>query len=216
MVLPTPHALLFDWDGVFVSDEHHIYESLRDTFTHFNKIHPTKQEVIEKFALSTRDSFPYFFGSQSEEARRYFYQIHSKKSKSRLKTTEGSKDLLRLLQEKGIYTAVVSNKKGDVLREEAKYLGLSSYFSRIVGSMDAMRDKPFPDPVFIALEGSGYHPESHAIWFLGDRDVDMMCAYASGCIPVEIALSYSKIQDSCPYPPKLKVKCFQEIIKILK
>ncbi len=211
-----PKALLFDWDGVFVSDEHHIYESLRDTFTHFNKVHPTKQEVLEKFALSTRDSFPFYFGNQSEEARKYYYNLHSQKPMSRLKETEGSKDLLKFLQEKKIYTAVVSNKRGDILREEAEYLELSHFFACIIGSMDAPRDKPHPDPVFMALEGSGYHPNSHPIWFLGDRDIDMLCAQASRCVPVEVMLTYSKIQASCPYQPKLRITSFQDLIKILK
>lgn len=216
MISSLPHAILFDWDGVFVSDDDHIYESLAQTFQHFNVYLPSQEETMRTFGSSTRDAFPKYFKDYNEEARQYFYATHLQKPLDRLKITQDAEILLKILQEKKIYAAVVSNKRGDAVRAEAEHLAISSYFSRIVGSTDAPKDKPSTDPVFLALEGSGYHPGTHEVWFLGDREIDMICAYASGCTPIEVALSHSKIEDSSAYLPQLKIRSFQEIIKILK
>jgi phosphoglycolate phosphatase len=91
--------------------------------------------------------------------------------------------LISSLAGKGIWLGVVSNKQGDHLRQEAHHLGWDRYFGRIVGATDAPRDKPAPDPVNLALEGSGLAPGSD-VWFVGDTSIDMECARNSGCVPV--------------------------------
>ena len=66
--------------------------------------------------------------------------------------------MLDAAQDLGLYLGIVSNKTGPNLRQEVEYLGWSPRFRRIVGATDAARDKPAPDPVHLALDGSGIAP----------------------------------------------------------
>src|SRR3546814_5079479 len=91
-----------------------------------------------------------------------------------LKALEGATEILERLAALGIPTAVVSNKSGSYLRREAAHLGWDRYFHRIVGATDAPRDKPAPDPVYMALEGTGI-AAGPAVWFVGDSAVDLAC-----------------------------------------
>src|SRR3546814_15590471 len=77
----------------------------------------------------------------------------------------------------------ICNKSGSYLRREAAHLGWDRYFHRIVGATDAPRDKPAPDPVYMALEGTGI-AAGPDVWFVGDSAVDLACAHAAGCTAV--------------------------------
>ena len=83
----------------------------------------------------------------------------------------------------GCYVAVVSNKVGDNLRAELEHLGWERWISRAVGARDAQRDKPAPDPIFLALDGTGIAPDERYGWSATPRR-DLKCAHAAGCLPV--------------------------------
>src|SRR3546814_13015833 len=72
-----------------------------------------------------------------------------------------------------------SNKRGPVLRLEASRLGWDRYFGCLVGANDDERDKPAPEVVDFALSGSGI-AAGPAVWFVGDNDIDILCAHDSG------------------------------------
>ena len=61
------------------------------------------------------------------------------------------------------------------------------YFEKILGASDTKFDKPNRAPVDLILTAIniGTGPE---VWFVGDTDIDMECAYNSKCTPV--LLSY--------------------------
>src|SRR3546814_7612175 len=86
-----------------------------------------------------------------------------------LKALEGATEILERLAALGIPTAVVSNKSGSYLRREAAHLGWDRYFHRIVGATDAPRDKPAPDPVYMALEGTGI-AAGPDVWFVRSEE----------------------------------------------
>lgn len=84
-----------------------------------------------------------------------------------------------------VYRAVVSNKRGDLLRAEADQLGWTGYFTEIIGAGDAKADKPAPDPVDLALDGSGIS-RSMAVWYVGDGAIDVECARNAGLTAILI------------------------------
>lgn len=147
--------------------------------------HPvwTFQEFRERLGPSMRDSFPQFFGDRWEEARDVFHASFAATHLGMLRTLPGAEELLVALHDAGLYVGVVSNKTGQHLRREAEHLGWTRYFGRMVGAMDAERDKPAAEPVAMALAGSGIGVGEH-VWFIGDSLVDVETAYNSGCLPV--------------------------------
>ena len=109
-----------------------------------------------------------------------------------MRPIDGAQEMLEILSQLGIYMGVVSNKKGDFLRLEAEHLGWDRFFGAMVGALDADRDKPAADPVDLALGTSGI-ARGPRVWFAGDTDIDMECAYNAGCTPV-------LVRDPAPGP----------------
>ncbi len=184
MTLLRPRALLFDWDNTLVDTWGAIHHALTVTFEAMGEVPWTLDETRQRVRRSAREAFPDLFGGRAEEAAGIFYQAFESDHLETLEAREGAEALLRELAESGsYYLAVVSNKRGDLLRREAARLGWDGYFERLVGANDAARDKPAVDAVELALGDSGLAPGPR-VWFVGDTDIDMVCAANAGCLPV--------------------------------
>ncbi len=179
-----PRALLFDWDNTLVDTWGAIHHALTVTFEAMDQEPWTLEQTRQKVRRSARETFPVLFGARAEEASGIFYRAFENDHLETLEPHQGAEALLRGLAESGsYYLAVVSNKRGDLLRREAARLGWDGYFARLVGANDAARDKPAVDAVQMALGDSGLTPGPE-VWFVGDTDIDMVCATNAGCLPV--------------------------------
>lgn len=192
-----PRAVLFDWDNTLVDTWDIIRASMNAALEWGGQRPWTEDEARARIRQSLRDSFPGIFGDRWEGAREVFYGYFRAHHLEFLRPMDGAEDMLRALASAGAYLGVVSNKTGRYLRAESAALGWDRYFGRLVGSTDAPADKPACDPVHMALEPAGIAagPE---VWFVGDTDVDMQCALASGCVPVLLG---EGLGDLTRFPP---------------
>ncbi len=178
-----PAALLFDWDNTLADTWPAIHHALAVTFRAMDREPWTFEQTRARVRASARDSFPALFGSRAEEAMGIFFQTYDSDHLAELRERPGATDMLERLNAAGFYLAVVSNKRGDILRREADALNWTRLFRRLVGANDAERDKPAAAPVHLALGDSAIVPGPD-IWFVGDTDIDLVCAAISGCVPV--------------------------------
>jgi len=182
--MSLPRGLVFDWDNTLVDTWVQIRKALNHTQEAMGQVPWTAEETRARVRASARDTFPELFGDRADEATEVFYRTYGADHLEKLIERPGAGDAMRALAaQESLYLAVVSNKKGDLLRREAGHIGWSGYFSRLVGATDAARDKPAAEAVLLALSESGLRagPE---VWFVGDTDIDMTCAVAAGCTPV--------------------------------
>lgn len=210
-----PRAVVFDWDNTLVDTWPIIHDALNHTFRAFNKPEWSLAETHKRVRQSLRDSFPGLFGDEWERAGEVFYQRYEEIHATNLVVATGAAGLLDELSTRGVYLCVVSNKKGHYLRKEALFLGWDQYFGAIVGAMDAPRDKPAPDPVHMALEPGDIVPSSD-VWFVGDADIDMMCAHSAGCYPVLVRASPPIEIEFDAHPPGLHVTDCDTLCKLCK
>jgi len=183
VTLPAPRAVLFDWDNTLVNTWPIIHEALRRTFIAMGQTPWTLEETRQRVAKSMRDSFPELFGDRWEEAGKIYQDSYHELHISQLEALPGAEKLLQKFTEMGLWRAVVSNKKNYNLIAEVPELKWEKYFDALVGSGDAPTDKPFADPVLLALKGSGIEPGPD-VWFFGDSVVDLECAKNTGCTPI--------------------------------
>lgn len=183
--LTTPKAVLFDWDNTLVDTYHTIWVAMNKTLSHFGFPPLSLEDVYNDPGHSIRDFFPKFFGEQHKEACLIFNEAYKVATKNNLRTFAYVQHLLEMLHEQGIYIAAVSNKEGYHLRSEAKLLKIETFFQKMVGSQDTHADKPSPVPLLDALAPSQIEPGLH-VWFVGDSEVDVLCAQNAGCTPVLI------------------------------
>ena len=180
-----PRAILFDWDNTLVDSWPTILDALNVTLEAFGQAPWTMDEARLRVRQSMRDSFPKLFGDQWQQAGEVFYERYAAIHVKRLTPLAGAEEMLSALNEAGIHLSVVSNKKGDFLRQEAKHLGWDRYFGVLVGALDADNDKPAPEVVDLALAPSGIK-KGPDVWFAGDADIDLECAHNAGCLPILI------------------------------
>ena len=182
--LPAPRAILFDWDNTLVDSWVVIHHAMTATFEALGQRPWTLEECRRNVRKSARDSFPDLFGARAEEAAAVFYRTYEADHLAQLRALPGAGAMLDALAAAGdLLLGVVSNKRGHLLRLEAAELGWDRYFASLVGANDTARDKPAPEVVDFALAGSGILAGPQ-VWFVGDTDIDILCAYNSGCTPV--------------------------------
>ena len=185
--LPRPKALLFDWDSTLVDNWTAIHAAMNVTLCRFRQETWTVEQCKARVKTSLRDAFPRLFAGQSDLALQTYLDAYERIHLQHLAEMPAAGAMLDAAQEIGLYLGIVSNKTGPNLRQEVEHLGWTPRFSRIVGATDALRDKPAPDPVHLALGNSGVSPGPD-VWFIGDTDIDMLCARASGCTGILLNL----------------------------
>ena len=183
MPLPTPKAILFDWDNTLVDTWPVIHEAMVETFTAMDHTPWTLAETKERVSKSMRDAFPALFGDRWEVAGDIYQKSYKSKNLDKLHPLPGALEVLDRVKELGIFCGLVSNKKGPTLRQEVEYIGWNKYFETIVGSDDAAKDKPHPEPVHFAFKQSHIKPAGY-VWFVGDSNVDLEVALNTGCTAI--------------------------------
>lgn len=197
-----PRAVLFDWDNTLIDSWDAIRDAQNHVFEHFGMPTWTLEETRRRVRGSMRDVYPQMFGDRWREAGEVFYARFEARHLEMVRPLPGAADLLATLHADGVYLGVVSNKKGDYLRMEARHLGWDRHFGRVVGAFDAERDKPSVDPVDLALAGSGIGRGEH-VWFVGDADIDLECAHKAGCVAVLVHPQAPGPDEYAEHPPHL-------------
>lgn len=213
--LGLPRAILFDWDNTLVDNWSVIRTALNAALTAMGHPPWTLEETRARVRASLRDSFPAMFGDRWREAEKIFYERFAATHLEELQEMAGAGAMLASLAAKGIALGVVSNKRGAFLRAEAERLGWAGHFGRLVGAGDAPRDKPAPDPVRLALDGTGVEP-GPAVWFVGDTDIDLACAAGSGCVPVLLRAEPPAPGEFPHHPPALHLRTCPELTEIIE
>ena len=216
MSIVRPRALIFDWDNTLVDTWATIHAALNTTLTAMGHIPWTLAETRTRVRASARDSFPALFGDRSDEATDIFYRAFESQHLQTLRERDGAGDTLRALAGMdSLYLAVVSNKKGRLLRREAEHIGWTDFFTHLVGANDATRDKPAVEAVDLALADSGLR-RGPDVWFVGDTDIDMICAVTASCTPV-LLRPEAPAEDEFPGAvPHLHVVSCQALLEVIQ
>ncbi len=214
MNLLYPKAVIFDWDDTLVDGWPAIHEATNDTLTTFGLEPWTYEQTRANVRRSMRDSFPELFGDRWEEAAEHFYTAIRRTHLDFLTPLDGAEALLQQLAAEGLYLGVVSNKNGDLVRDEADHLGWTTYFAQIVGATDAEKDKPDPAPLRMVLQDfdDDAGPE---VWFIGDAVSDMECAKRGGVTAVLICEKEADSDEFAAFRPDFAVKNAVELAKYL-
>lgn len=204
-----PSAIIFDFDDTLINAREIINQSLAATLNHFN-IDPKLLDNIEMH-LSLKDYFYQIFKNDVSQAADVYYQNYDLFSQN-LKAFDFAEDVLKFLKSKQIFTSIVSNKSGSRLRKEVigKFMW-GSYFYHIIGSGDAVKDKPSALPAKAALDGANISDYKN-VWFIGDSLVDVETAYNLGCK----AVLFGKNPPKSQLPVYLSVEDHSSLLNILK
>lgn len=213
--LPKPQAVIFDWDDTLVDNWNTAFKALNTALVHMGAQPWTEDEARRRSGPSARDLFTQLFGADRwKEADKVYYDTFCALVLDNVRLHDQAEDFLKALAKNGIYMAVVSNKRGPLLRKEVEHLGFNGYFGKVIGAGDAAADKPDPAPLLLSLEGSGIAP-GPAVWYVGDSHTDMMCALRAGCTAVLIETKPPPEDLLIKNPPTGRVRHHGDLMELL-
>lgn len=213
--LTKPRAVLFDWDDTIIESWGPTLKAINTAFIAMGAPVWSDEEARRRAGPSARDLFQQMFGDRWQEADKLFFDAIKALFSEKLPVYDGVEDILRALSEAGVYLAVVSNKRGALLRSEVEQSGFERYFGKVVGAGDASADKPDPAVVRLALEGSGITPGPH-VWFVGDSHTDMLCAANAGITGVLLETKPPPAEALVKAPPLRKFKDHSNLMEYIK
>lgn len=171
--MKTP--IIWDWDGTLVESHETIRQAYNAAFRAFGMPEWSIEDAKKLVSLSGRDSFPRWFGENAAAASNIFYQTYADLAPSTVKAKAGREQLLQSLADHPM--AIISNKRGDILRAEVAALGWNKYFQALVGAGDAAKDKPNLAPYTLMQGHTGWGAGQGV--YVGDSPID--AAFAEAC-----------------------------------
>lgn len=111
----------------------------------------------------------------------------------KVKPYEGITDLLHLLRERGIKTAVLSNKPHARTQDVIRELFGEGLFDAVQGQMETVRKKPSPDGVYAIAGQLGIDVKD--ILYIGDTNTDMQTGKSAGAFTVGVLWGFRERKE---------------------
>ena len=193
-------AIIFDLDGTLTDTLADLTDSVN--FALLSLGFPQRsQEEIRSFVGNGVKKLVYLSVPQntsddvSEKCLNIFKEHYKEHSCIKTKPYEGITELLTELKNKGIKTAVVTNKMHSAAVDIVKKF-FGNLIDVTVGQQDGLPQKPQPDSVYKALEILGISKENAV--YTGDSEVDCITAKNADipCVGVTWGFRSRKVLES--------------------
>jgi phosphoglycolate phosphatase len=175
----TIQAVVFDFDGTLVDSYQAITASVNHVRAGHNLPPLSESEVRGHVGRGPAHLLQHTVPGADLEIDLARYRAHHPSVlRSGTCLLPGVAETLPVLQRSGLRLGVCSNKPSPFTRELLHILGLTAFFSVVIGPEDAPRIKPAPDMLLAALARLGVNP-AQAL-YVGDMVVDIETARAAG------------------------------------
>lgn len=175
---PGPfRAVLFDVDGTLIDTAELIADALEHACRrHLGRTHPRDAyyALIGKPAIVQMEILGGDKAPEMMDTAVAYYEEHSEEEQP----FPGALDTLARLKETGIRLALVTSKTRMEINPTLERVPLQRYASVIVTADLTTRPKPFPDPVYLALQTLEIGAD--ASLFVGDSPYDLQSGRAAG------------------------------------
>jgi 2-phosphoglycolate phosphatase len=172
-------AVLFDFDGTLGDS----YVAITASVNHvraFNGLPPLSEAEVRPHVGRGPDKLldsTVGRGSLAENLAEY-RRHHVSVMRQGTRLLSGAELVLRALHDRGIRSAICSNKPVAFTRNLLRWLGIAEFLELVLGPEDVPRPKPAPDMLLEALRRLNVRAEE-AI-YVGDMTVDVDAARAAG------------------------------------
>lgn len=175
---PSPfQAVLFDVDGTLIDTAELIADSLEYAcHRHLGRTHSreTYYALIGKPAIVQMEILGGDRAPEMMDTAVAYYEEHFEEERP----FPGALDTLAQLHEVGIRLALVTSKTRHELNPTLERVPLNRYAFVVVTADQTTRPKPFPDPVYLALQTLQIGAEH--VLFIGDSPYDLQSGRAAG------------------------------------
>ncbi len=187
---------VFDWDGTLVESRTPRLWAVNRIMDQYGLPDWESTRDRQNKYYSFMDNFPLVFGDKAQEAYQKYFELYRQNFARMIKVFPGVRETLTLLRNKGVKTAIMTNKDRRLLELELSRLFEPGCFDKVVCGHEAVRDTPYADHAAHTLEGlidkADITPQT--VWIVGDSVLDNICAAAVNALPVRIIGNGSEIE----------------------
>ena len=220
--LQKPQVIFFDWDNTLALNRDVVVGAMNKVLSKYDK---DEWEIIKKEKRdknkSLKENFVNFFGAELEKQAYEDYLKFYNEFSNLLKAPDNAKEMLKLLNNKGIKVIIVSNKERSLLLNEINVLYRDIDFFKIMANGDSEKNKPDASPIFKSLEGVNFEINPKNVWIIGDSNQDIDCGYNAGIQPIlygkgKLAETEYFEEKKKANPPMQQIFDFKEIIELFE
>lgn len=176
-------AVLFDFDGVLVDSGQDIIDAVNHTLREFGEEPLSKEAVLSHIGNGSRALIRDCFGipethSHIEQIHHCYMQYYLAHCAEKTVLFPGVEDTLRILRDKQIRCAVITNKSEKLTGKIMDMLGISDLIETLIGPESVEKLKPAPDGIQAVLEAFGANPANAVM--IGDSYTDILAGKAAG------------------------------------
>lgn len=207
---------IFDFDGTLMDTSGVILSTIKATIAEMGLPAKTDDECRAIIGIRTDEAGKYLYPdldiSNAEFARIFRANYDRLKKDAHEKAFPGVMSTLRLLHESGHAPAIASSRRIGSLKDYLNGLGITGWFSMIVGADSVSKGKPDPEPVLTILAALGWDAASTLV--VGDADVDIMMGNAAGCKTCAVTYGNGSIASLKAANPDYMIDSFADILNI--
>lgn len=188
-------TVIFDLDGTLVNSLFDLGDAVNFALSQLGQpVHSYAE--IQTFVGNGADvlikrALPEDRQDLCNDALALFSQHYKTNMLNKTKPYDGIEDLLKNLKDKGIKTAIVSNKPHPAVKNIANILFNGLVDTAVGADLTKRRKKPAPDPVLLAMENLG--AERDTTIYIGDSDVDVETAKNCGLKSIGVTWGFRSI-----------------------
>ncbi|MBQ8783104.1 MAG: HAD family hydrolase [Clostridia bacterium] len=210
-------ACVFDLDGTLLN----TLEDLKNSVNYALKIKNYPQRTVEEVRSFVGNGIPMLIKravpqgtaeSDTQETLRIFKEHYSVHLNDNTKPYDGICELLEYLKQKGIRTAVVTNKAHLAANELIKGF-FGELITLTVGQKDGVPTKPDPTSLFEAVKSLGC--DGKDVLYVGDSDVDVFTAHNGNLKCVGVTWGFRSRESLLSAGADFIADTPQEIIRII-
>lgn len=207
---------IFDFDGTLMDTSGVILSTIKATIAEMGLPEKTDGECRAIIGIRTDEAGKYLYPdldiSNAEFARIFRANYDRLKKNAHEKAFPEVLPTLRRLHESGLGLAIASSRRIGSLNDYLNGLGITGWFSMIVGADSVAKGKPDPEPVLTILAALGWNAASTLV--VGDADVDIMMGNAAGCKTCAVTYGNGSIASLKAANPDYMIDSFADILNI--
>lgn len=209
-------SVIFDLDGTLLNTLEDLHDAVNYTLNYFSlatrKLSETRKFVGNGVKNLILRALPEDKKDMVDIALPVFKEYYGAHKAVKTAPYSGIIEMLEVLSQKGIKSAIVSNKYDLAVKElqRSTFDGLIDY---ALGEKEGLKRKPEPDSVFYAMEQIGAQKESCV--FVGDSETDILTAKNAGLKCIAVTWGFRDEEELIALNPDMVARTPKELEKLI-
>jgi len=186
-------AVVFDMDGTLLDTFPAILGCINEVLAEMGA-KPFESEELKPLVGTFIGDIYASKGVDPDKARARHRVIYLERYTSASVAYPGAVQALASLKARGVKTAVVTMRIGQIARSVLAQYGMMEHLDAVLGEDEVAKAKPDPEHIWAALRKLGVEPADACM--VGDTEYDMIAAQRAGCKPLGVSWGYGKPENA--------------------